>query len=148
LLILAATMGGLTFQKGLGAVHQISHPLGGLPPRRAPQSARPNGWGHGLHHGTLNAILLPHVLRFNFEACAGKMEAMSGVVGCGGGGELPGYFERLAGAAGLPARLRDVGVAVEECAGVLDGVMRDHCGATNPRPVTRADAARLLELAW
>ena len=51
-MMMAALEGGLTFQKGLGAVHALSHPLGGL---KAPS----------LHHGTLNAVLLPAVLRFN-----------------------------------------------------------------------------------
>jgi alcohol dehydrogenase class IV len=133
-MMMAAMMGGLTFQKGLGAVHQISHPLGGL--------------GHRLHHGTLNAVLLPHVLRFNHDACADKMEALARVVGCGGGRNLPFYFERLSAAVGLPGRLRDMGVTLEECLAVLDGVMRDHCGATNPRAVTREDAEVLLRSAW
>ena len=50
--MMAALQGGMTCQKGLGAVHSLSHPLGGL------KSVR-------LHHGTINAILLPAVLRYN-----------------------------------------------------------------------------------
>jgi alcohol dehydrogenase class IV len=134
-MMMAATMGGLTFQKGLGAVHQISHPLGGLK-------------GVRLHHGTLNAALLPHVLRFNAPACADKMEVMAHVIGCGGGRNLPYYFEHLSRAAGLPGRLGEMGVTLEQCLSVLDGVMRDHCAATNPRPVARGDAEALLRAAW
>jgi alcohol dehydrogenase class IV len=134
-MMMAATMGGLTFQKGLGAVHQISHPLGGLK-------------GVRLHHGTLNAVLLPHVLRFNAPACVEKMEAMARVVGCGGGRNLPYYFEHLSRAAGLPGRLGEMGVTLEQCLSVLDGVMRDHCAATNPRTMTRAEAEGLLRGAW
>src|SRR5258706_10767228 len=113
-MMMASTMGGLTFKKGLGAVHQLSHPLGGFK-------------GVRLHHGTLNAVLLPHVLRFNAPACADKMEAMARVVGCGGGRDLPHYFEHLSRAAGLPGRLGEMGVTPEQCLSVLDGVMRDHC---------------------
>src|SRR5690606_20798517 len=51
-MMMASLQGGLTFQKGLGAVHSMSHALGGLQEPR-------------LHHGTLNAVLLPAVLRFN-----------------------------------------------------------------------------------
>ena len=51
-MMMGALEGGLSFQKGLGAVHSLSHALGGLKDLR-------------LHHGTLNAILLPPVLRFN-----------------------------------------------------------------------------------
>jgi alcohol dehydrogenase class IV len=134
-MMMAATMGGLTFQKGLGAVHQISHPLGGLTSPR-------------LHHGTLNAVLLPHVLRFNAPACAGKMEVLAGVVGCGGARNLPFYFVHLARGAGLPGRLGEMWATLEQCLSVLDGVMRDHCGATNPRGMTRAEAEGLIRGAW
>jgi len=134
-MMMAATMGGLTFQKGLGAVHQISHPLGGLKEVR-------------LHHGTLNAVLLPHVLRFNAGACPAKMDALAHTVGCGSGRNLPFYFEHLIAAVGLPTRLREMGVSLGQCLSVLDGVMRDHCGATNPRPVTRGDAEGVIRAAW
>ena len=50
--------GAMAFQKGLGCVHSLSHSLGGVDPR--------------LHHGTLNALILPTVLRFNAAACADK----------------------------------------------------------------------------
>ncbi|MFX6335050.1 iron-containing alcohol dehydrogenase, partial [Acinetobacter baumannii] len=58
-MMMAALEGGLTFQKGLGAVHALSHPLGGLK-------------SVSLHHGTINAILLPGVLRFNASHAARK----------------------------------------------------------------------------
>ena len=60
---MAALEGGLTFQKGLGAVHALSHPLGGL--KRV-----------SLHHGTLNAVLLPYVLEFNQEHSGVKYDAL------------------------------------------------------------------------
>ena len=134
-MLMAATMGGLTFQKGLGAIHQISHPLGGLTSPR-------------LHHGTLNAVLLPHVLRFNAPSCPEKMETMARVVGCGGGLNLPFYFEHMSKAAGLPTRLGEMGATLDQCLSVLDGVMRDHCGATNPRTMTRDEAEALIRAAW
>src|SRR4029078_2946700 len=100
-MLMAATMGGLTFQKGLGAIHAIAHPLGGLPPRKEAVG----GWKDGLHHRTVNSILLPHVLRFNAEAAADKLERMAHLVGCGSGRNLPFYFENLAKAMSLPPRL-------------------------------------------
>jgi 4-hydroxybutyrate dehydrogenase len=63
-MMMCSLQGGLTFQKGLGAVHSLSHPLGALTDRR-------------LHHGTLNAIFLPVVLRFNFDYCKEKMQAIA-----------------------------------------------------------------------
>jgi alcohol dehydrogenase class IV len=47
-----------------------------------------------------------------------------------------------------PARLGEMGATLEQCLSVLDGVMRDHCGATNPRPMTREEAEALLRAAW
>ena len=62
-MMMASLQGGLTFQKGLGAVHSMSHPLGGV---KAPV----------LHHGTLNAVILPAVLRFNASHAVEKIEAL------------------------------------------------------------------------
>ena len=67
-MMMAALQGGLTFQKGLGLVHSLSHPLGAVPGKR-------------LHHGTLNAIFLPHVLRFNLDACPAKMDSLARAAG-------------------------------------------------------------------
>jgi 4-hydroxybutyrate dehydrogenase len=147
-MLMAATMGGLTFQKGLGAVHAIAHPVGGLSQRGIGRGTQPGGWTHGLHHGTLNAVLLPHVLRFNQEACPEKMETIAHMIGCGSGRNLPFYFERLTLAIGLPTRLRDMGVTLEECLSVMDGILRDHCGATNPKKLGREEVEALLRAAW
>lgn len=143
-MMMAATMGGLTFQKGLGAIHAIAHPLGGLPARKE----APKEWSHGLHHGTINSILLPHVLRFNAEPAAEKMERMAHLVGCGSGRNLPYYFENLAKAMGLPGKLRELGLGLEECLSVADGALRDHCGATNPRKLEREEVEGLLRASW
>jgi alcohol dehydrogenase class IV len=135
-MLMAAIEGGLTFQKGLGAVHALSHPLGGLPGKR-------------LHHGTLNGVFLPHVLRFNRDACPDKLARMADVIGTPGGPEaLPAAFETLLRDVGLPTRLRDMGVTREDLAAVLPGVLRDHSTATNPRPITPADAEALLDAAY
>ena len=132
----AALEGGLTFQKGLGAVHSLSHPLGGLP-------------GHRLHHGTLNGVFLPHVLRFNYDACPGKMRRIAEVIGLGGGADaLPGAFADLLREIGLPTRLRDMGVTLPEVESVKQAVLRDHCNATNPRPLRPEDAEALLRAAY
>ena len=64
-MMMCSLQGGLAFQKGLGAVHSLSHPLGALTEKR-------------LHHGTLNAIFLPVVLRFNYDYCKEKMQVIAG----------------------------------------------------------------------
>src|SRR5260370_7186599 len=61
---MAAMEGAMVFQKGLGAVHALSHPTGGLK-------------GYRLHHGTLNAIYLPAVLRFNQPAVGEKYKRVA-----------------------------------------------------------------------
>ncbi|MBC8288705.1 MAG: iron-containing alcohol dehydrogenase, partial [Planctomycetes bacterium] len=80
-MMMASLQGGLTFQKGLGMIHSLSHPLGALPDKP-------------LHHGTLNAIFLPHVLRFNADACPEKLDRMAEAMKCGEGRNLPAVFER------------------------------------------------------
>ncbi len=71
-MMMAALQGGLTFQKGLGAVHGLSHALGAIP-------------DPVLHHGTLNAVILPAVLRFNAPAAAAKYPRLARAMGAGGG---------------------------------------------------------------
>lgn len=134
-MLMAAVQGGLTFQKGLGVVHALSHPLGGLPGKR-------------LHHGTLNGVFLPHVLRFNHGACPDQMARMAAAIGASAGDALPDAFSALLRDVGLPTRLRDMGVTPGDMAAVLPGVLRDHSNATNPRPVTPADAEALLAAAY
>lgn len=134
-MLLAATQGGLTFQKGLGAVHCLSHALGGLAHRR-------------LHHGTLNAILLPHVLAYNAPECSSKLARLAPLLGVPGPREVPGAFTVLAARLGLPASLRDLGAPLEEVVGVAGAAFEDHCGVTNPRALTLESCRELLRAAW
>ena len=75
-----ALLGGISFHKGLGVVHSLSHALG--------SEGR-------VHHGTLNAILLPHALRFNREAAESRMSELATRVGLGRGGDGPGHLITL-----------------------------------------------------
>jgi 4-hydroxybutyrate dehydrogenase len=135
-MLMAAMEGGLTFQKGLGAVHALSHPLGGLP-------------GKGLHHGTLNAIFMPHVLRFNAGACPGKMRRMAEVIGVAGGvDDLADALARIVSEIGLPMRLRDMGVTWAEVESLVPAAVRDHSSATNPRPMNAGDVESLFRAAY
>jgi alcohol dehydrogenase class IV len=134
-MMMAALQGGLSFQKGLGFVHSLSHPLGGLPGKR-------------LHHGTLNAIFLPHVLRFNMQACRGKLEAMARVMGVASYTQLPEIFEKLNAALAIPSRLRDLNVTREELEPMVELALQDHCSLTNPRKITLEDCRELYRVAW
>jgi alcohol dehydrogenase class IV len=134
-MLMAAVEGGLTFQKGLGVVHSLSHALGGLASRR-------------LHHGTLNAIFLPHVLRFNMEACGDKIDRLASLLGLKDRTDLPRVFNDLTAELGLPTRLRDMGVTPEELESKVEAAALDHCGATNPRRAERGDLRELFEAAY
>lgn len=125
-MMMAALEGGMTFQKGLGAVHAMSHPLGAL---RAPV----------LHHGTLNAVVLPAVLRFNAGHVGDKYERLRAAMGLPAEADLGAAIEDLNARLGLPASLRAMGVAPELIPGLAKAAVEDHCAATNPRPASAAD---------
>ena len=133
-MMMAALEGGMTFQKGLGAVHGLSHPLGGIRSMR-------------LHHGTLNAVLLPHVLRFNAPAIVDKLPALRHAMRLDDGADVADATAVLVRELGLPATLSAMGVAEHQLDAIADAAMRDHSTATNPRPIDRADYARLLRQA-
>jgi 4-hydroxybutyrate dehydrogenase len=137
-MMMAALQGGLTFQKGLGFIHSLSHPLGSLTEKR-------------LHHGTLNTVFLPHVLRFNMDACPEKMsqitQALASVLNIQKPADLPDAFAQLSMDIGLPASLSQMGVEPEDLAGMPEAAMRDHGNATNPRKVTLEDCRAAYEAA-
>ena len=134
-MMLCSLQGGLAFQKGLGAVHSLSHPLGALTGKR-------------LHHGTLNALFLPIVLRFNFDSCAEKMEAMARRLGLKNGAALPDRFARLNQELGLPTKLQEMGLTPEDLIPLAEKARQDHCTPTNPCPLELADLKRLYLAAW
>lgn len=130
-----ALMGGLAFQKSLGAVHSLSHPLGALGDAR-------------LHHGTLNALFLPPVLRFNFDACRPKLDVIARTMALPDAAAVPDAFDDLLVALGLPRRLRDLGVPREALEPLVPLAVADHCSATNPRPLDDDAVRRLYTEAW
>ena len=130
-MLMGALEGGLTFQKGLGAVHALSHALGGL---KEPS----------LHHGTLNAILLPPVLRFNAGHVGDKAKRLNAALGLAAGADLAAEIEALNNRLYIPKGLKTLGVPAEKLPWVIERALEDHSHATNPRPVTRDDYAGLL----
>lgn len=124
-MMMASLQGGMTFQKGLGAVHAMSHPLGGL--------SEPV-----LHHGTLNAVILPAVLRFNANYTGDKYDQLRSVMGLAAGADVAEAIEALNQRLTLPASLREMGVTDEVLPRMVEGAVADHSTASNPRT---ADAA-------
>jgi len=135
----ASMQGAMAFQKGLGCVHSLSHSLGGANPK--------------LHHGTLNALFLPAVVRFNASAESivrehrlDRMAHAMGLAGCDGEGRaVADAIRDMNARLGLPRGLAELGVTRELYPRIIDGALADHCHKTNPRLATRADYERMLD---
>ena len=130
----ASMQGAMAFQKGLGAVHSLSHSLGGVNPK--------------LHHGTLNAMFLPAVVSFNAQAESmqkdRRLERMARVMGLSSGSDIPQALRDLNARLGLPKGLADMGVQTDWFDKIIQGAMADHCHKTNPRIATEDDYRALL----
>ncbi|WP_307690737.1 iron-containing alcohol dehydrogenase [Variovorax ginsengisoli] len=130
----ASLQGALAFQKGLGCVHSLSHSLGGINPR--------------LHHGTLNAILLPAVIRFNRGAASvageNKIARLSQAMGLAEDVSLEEALVAKSRALNLPTGLRELGVSEDMSERVVQGALADHSHRTNPREASAADYMEML----
>jgi alcohol dehydrogenase class IV len=135
----ASMQGAMAFQKGLGCVHSLSHSLGGVNPK--------------LHHGTLNAMFLPAVVRFNARAESirrerrlQRMAHAMGIGSCDGAGtEVAEAIRAMNARVGLPGGLAAMGVTRDVFERVIDGAVADHCHKTNPVTATRDDYREMLE---
>jgi 4-hydroxybutyrate dehydrogenase len=127
-----AMEGALAFQKGMGAVHALSHPLGTL----------------GLHHGTLNAVLMPHVLTYNSACLEEKFMRLRRHLRWPDGEDVPRFFAGLNRRLGMPASLEAMGVARGDLPRVAAEAMHDSSHPTNPRPMAEADYLCVLEAAF
>ncbi|CAJ0783813.1 iron-containing alcohol dehydrogenase [Ralstonia thomasii] len=134
----ASMQGAMAFQKGLGCVHSLSHPLGGV---------KVDG-KTGLHHGTLNAVVLPAALRFNETAETvvrdNRYARMRRVMNLPAGADLAQAVHDLTARLGLPTGLRQMGVPEDALEHVVEGALLDHCHKTNPRIATADDYRRML----
>ena len=125
-LMSASMQGAMAFQKGLGCVHSLSHSLGGVNPR--------------LHHGTLNAVFLPAVVRFNSAAESLQKEErlarMAQAMGLTSGTDVAEALQDMNARLGLPTGLAALGVERAQFGQIIAGALADHCHKTNPRLAT------------
>ena len=130
----ASMQGAMAFQKGLGAVHSLSHSLGGVNPR--------------LHHGTLNAMFLPAVIQFNAGAESvqkeKRLERMAHAMGLPSAGDIPHAIRDMNARLGLPTGLAALGVTPDLFDSIIQGAMADHCHKTNPRIATPEEYRDML----
>jgi alcohol dehydrogenase class IV len=129
----AAAMGAAAFQKGLGAIHALSHPVGAL---------------YNTHHGTTNAVFMPYVLVFNRPAIEAKIERLAGYLG------IPGGFDGFLAAVldlrkkiGVPHDLKGLGVDGSRVDTIVEMSLEDPTAGGNPVPLTKEGSRKIFEAA-
>ena len=133
-MLAAASMGATAFQKGLGAVHSISHPVGAF---------------YNTHHGLTNAIVLPYVMMFNRPAIADKMVLLARYLGLNGNGFDAVYawvleFRRQLG---IPNSLGEIGVPLDQADMIGEHAQRDPSTGGNPRVTSAEDMTSIFKAA-
>ncbi len=127
----AAAMGATAFQKGLGAIHALSHPIGAH---------------HHTHHGTTNAVCMPAVLQFNAPAIRDRFGPAAAYLGIAGGFDgFCAFVDQLNDSLGIPATLTQLGVTDPDLDTLVDAALRDPSTGGNPVEMTRDNTRALFE---
>ncbi len=129
-MLMGSMMGAIAFQKGLGVVHSLAHPLSSL---------------LDTHHGLANAVNIPYGMRFNIAGSEGKFRRMAQVLELGSldGEAVVGYLFDLNSRIGIPHKLSDIGVKHEHIESLADLAFADFAHPNNPKPVSREDFKNL-----
>ena len=130
-MMMCSTEGAMSFIKGLGAVHAMSHAAGRI--------ERLN-----LHHGTLNAVFLPAVLRFNASECDEKFERLRQVIGLAQGADLAEAVAAMNADIGLPSGLQAMGLEEEDIPDLIAYAKKDLSALTNPRNAIDEDYEAMI----
>ncbi|MHB2150709.1 iron-containing alcohol dehydrogenase [Calditrichota bacterium LG25] len=135
----AEFLAGMAFNNAsLGYVHAMAHQLGGF---------------YDLPHGVCNAILLPHVQRFNMIACPERFvdiakalgENVEGLSTIEAADVALEAIQRLSSDIGIPSGLKELGVKEEDLPTLADNAMKDACGLTNPRKATKEEIIQIFK---
>lgn len=131
-MLVGSCLAGISFLKGLGLVHAISHMVGA---------------DYDTHHGLTNAVVLPAVLRFNAPAIAAQVPPMAQALGLADT-SFEGFYGavcRLLDELEIPRSLTEIGVPAGCAAAVADKARQDAAIPTNPRPATVAEIQAVIE---
>ncbi len=127
----AAAMGAVAFQKGLGAIHSLSHPIGAV---------------YNTHHGTTNAVVMPMVLEFNRPAIEDRIKAAAAYLGIDGG--FAGFHDQimeLRSKLNIPENLSAMGVQYGDLDRLTEMALEDPSCGGNPIPMTQANTRALFD---
>ncbi len=127
----AAMMGAVAFQKGLGAVHALSHPIGAV---------------YNTHHGMTNAVVIPPVLKMNRPEIEDRIARAADYLGIGGG--FDGFFDyvlKLRADLGVPDKLRELGVGNDRIEELVEMALQDPSVGGNPVEMTPENTRALFE---
>jgi len=138
--LVAAALGGVAFQKDLGATHSLAHPLSAL---------------CGMHHGTANAVCLPHVMEFNARHKPGLYRRVGLACGLSVMKQKPeeadritvDFIKKFVAELGLGEGLLAFGVRETQLDALSQQAIEDSCHVTNPVPVKREDLKALYQAA-
>lgn len=131
-MLLAASMGATAFQKGLGMIHSMAHPM---------------STHYNTHHGLANALLMPKALAWQLEAkrdsfteaLLGRYARIAGLFGRARAEELPGAIAELGRSVGIDSTLVDAGLSADDISSLADEAFADICHQSNPIALTRDD---------
>lgn len=127
----AAAMGAIAFQKGLGAIHALSHPIGAM---------------FHTHHGTTNAVVMQPVLLFNKPSIKSRIDQAAAYLQIDGG--FNGFYDfvgSLNSDLNIPANLTELGVPGDRCDDIVKGALEDPNTGGNPVEMTKANTMELLQ---
>jgi 4-hydroxybutyrate dehydrogenase len=127
----AALMGATAFQKGLGAIHALSHPIGAM---------------HHTHHGTTNAVCMPAVLRLNELKIQQRFDSVSGYLGIKNGfSGFKTFVDQFNASLNIPSKLGDLGVESPDLEKLVTGALSDPSCGGNPVELNETNVRALFE---
>ena len=127
----AAAMGATAFQKGLGAIHALSHPIGAI---------------YHTHHGTTNAVCMPAVLAFNADAIRDRFDMAAAYLGIAGGFDgFRAFVDGFNDSLGIPKSLKGLGIESPDIDTLVAGALKDPSTGGNPVEMTEANTRALFE---